>query len=148
MLKKVIFFLVEGSGGLWRCDTSRLPSFLDTRFTHSGEITSLTLRPRFGPREIPGTHFCQSLNQPQGLVQLKVLFKLSPYAKCTEPEPMVIIAFTRNGSLYRPHLPSCPISLRSDWISSSRLWLDHPSSYFPQYLLFKALNESDKHIFL
>jgi hypothetical protein len=37
---------------------SRLPHFLDNRLTDVGEVVSLTPRPPFTPRKIPGTHFC------------------------------------------------------------------------------------------
>jgi hypothetical protein len=40
------------------CETSRLPLFLDNRLTDGGEVVSLTRRPPFIPRNIPGTHFC------------------------------------------------------------------------------------------
>jgi hypothetical protein len=40
------------------CETSRFPHFLDNRLTDSGEIISLTRRPPFTHRWIPGTHFC------------------------------------------------------------------------------------------
>jgi hypothetical protein len=48
---------VTGRGGPKGCETSRLPHFLD-RLTDSGEVVSLTRRPPFTPRKIPGTHFC------------------------------------------------------------------------------------------
>jgi hypothetical protein len=40
------------------CETSRLLHFVDTRLTDGGEVASLTRRPPFTPRKIPGTHFC------------------------------------------------------------------------------------------
>jgi hypothetical protein len=48
------------------CETSRLPHFPDNRLTDGGEVVSLTRRPPFTPRKIPGTHFCQRLSRPQG----------------------------------------------------------------------------------
>jgi hypothetical protein len=36
--------------------TSRIPHFVDNRFTDGGEAVSLTRRPPF--TLIPGTHFC------------------------------------------------------------------------------------------
>jgi hypothetical protein len=45
-------------GGPQGCETSRLPHFLDNRLTEGGEVVSLTRRPPFTPRKIPGTHFC------------------------------------------------------------------------------------------
>jgi hypothetical protein len=45
--------------------TSRLSHFLDNRLTDGGEV-SLTHRPVFTPKNIPGTHFCQRLSRPQG----------------------------------------------------------------------------------
>jgi hypothetical protein len=46
--------------------TSRLPHFHDTRLTDGGEVVSLTRRPPFTPRKIPGTHFCYRMSRPQG----------------------------------------------------------------------------------
>jgi hypothetical protein len=40
------------------CETSRLPHFLDNRLTDGGEVVSLTRRPPFTLRKIPGTDFC------------------------------------------------------------------------------------------
>jgi hypothetical protein len=40
------------------CERSRLPYFLDNQLAHGGEIVSLTRRPPFTPKKIPGTHFC------------------------------------------------------------------------------------------
>jgi hypothetical protein len=49
---------VPGRGRPQGCETSRIPHFLDTRATDDGEIISLTRRPPFTPRKIPGTQFC------------------------------------------------------------------------------------------
>jgi hypothetical protein len=49
---------ITGRGSLYDCETSRLPSFLDSRLKDGGEVVSLTHRPPFTPREIPGNHFC------------------------------------------------------------------------------------------
>jgi hypothetical protein len=40
------------------CETSRIPHFLDNWFIDGGEVVSLTRRPPFTPKKIPGTHFC------------------------------------------------------------------------------------------
>jgi hypothetical protein len=45
-----------GREGPYGCVTSSHPHFLDNRFTDGGEA-SLTCRPPFTPRKIPGTHF-------------------------------------------------------------------------------------------
>jgi hypothetical protein len=39
-------------------ETSRLPRFLDSRLTDGGKVISLTHRPPFTLRKIPGTNFC------------------------------------------------------------------------------------------
>jgi hypothetical protein len=49
---------VTGRGGPYGCETSRLPHFLDSRLTDSGEAVSLTRRPPFILRKIPSTHLC------------------------------------------------------------------------------------------
>jgi hypothetical protein len=49
---------VTDRGGPQGCETSRLPHFLDNRHTDGGEVVSLTRRPPFTARKIPGTHFC------------------------------------------------------------------------------------------
>jgi hypothetical protein len=57
---------VTGREGPYGCETSRLSHFLDNLPTDSGEVVSLTRRPSFTPRKIPGTHFCLRLSPPQG----------------------------------------------------------------------------------
>jgi hypothetical protein len=49
---------VTGREGPWGCETSRLSHFLDNWLTDGGEVVSLTCRPPFTPRKIPGAHFC------------------------------------------------------------------------------------------
>jgi hypothetical protein len=46
-----------GRGGPWGYDTSRIPYFLNNRLTDSGEVVSVTCRPRFTPRKILGYSF-------------------------------------------------------------------------------------------
>jgi hypothetical protein len=48
---------VKGRGGSQRCETSRLPH-LENGLTDGGEVVSLTRRPPFTNRKIPGTYFC------------------------------------------------------------------------------------------
>jgi hypothetical protein len=48
---------VTGRGGPYDCKTSRLPHYLHIRFADGGEVVSLTRRPPFTSRKIPGTHF-------------------------------------------------------------------------------------------
>jgi hypothetical protein len=49
-------FCVTGRGGRWGSETSRLPHILDNRLADGCEAVSLTRRPPFTSREIPGTH--------------------------------------------------------------------------------------------
>jgi hypothetical protein len=49
---------VTGRRGPYGCETSKLPHFLDNRLREDGEFVSLTRRPPFTSRKIPGTHFC------------------------------------------------------------------------------------------
>jgi hypothetical protein len=57
---------VTGRSGLYGCETSRIPHFLDIRLTDGDKIAILKRLPRFttNPRKIPGTHFCYRLSQP------------------------------------------------------------------------------------
>jgi hypothetical protein len=56
--KKVKVTPVTGRGGPQGCEMSMLPHFLDSRLTDGVEVASLTCRPLFTPRKIPGTHLC------------------------------------------------------------------------------------------
>jgi hypothetical protein len=56
--KQGIAIPLTGRGGPWDCETLKLRHFLDIRLADGGEIVSLTRRPPFTPRNIPGTHFC------------------------------------------------------------------------------------------
>jgi hypothetical protein len=49
---------VTGCRGPKICETSRLPHFPHNRLADGGEVVSLTRRPPFTPRKIPGTYFC------------------------------------------------------------------------------------------
>jgi hypothetical protein len=44
---------VTGRGDPYGCETS-----IDNRLTSGDNVVSLTRRPSFTPRKIPGTHFC------------------------------------------------------------------------------------------
>jgi hypothetical protein len=57
---------VTGPEGPQGCEKLRLTHFLDIRLTDGGEVISLTQRPPFTHRKIPGTHFCYRLSRPQG----------------------------------------------------------------------------------
>jgi hypothetical protein len=50
---------VTGRGGPWRCETLRLPHFLDNMLTDGDEVVSLMHRPTaLYPQEFPHTPFC------------------------------------------------------------------------------------------
>jgi hypothetical protein len=49
---------VTGRGGQDGCELLRLPQFPDNQLTDEGEVVSLTRRPPFTLRKIPGTRFC------------------------------------------------------------------------------------------
>jgi hypothetical protein len=65
-VKKAKAILVPERERPYGCETSRLPHFLDNRLTDGGEVVSLTRRPPFTLRKIPGTHFCWRLSRPPG----------------------------------------------------------------------------------
>jgi hypothetical protein len=48
---------VAGLGGPQGCEKSRIPHFQDNRLTDGGDIVSLTRRPPFIARKIPGIYF-------------------------------------------------------------------------------------------
>jgi hypothetical protein len=58
IVKKGKAIPITGREGLQGCETSRLPYFLANRLTDGGEVVSLTRRPPFTSRKIPGTYFC------------------------------------------------------------------------------------------
>jgi hypothetical protein len=47
-------------------ETSRIPHFLDSGLTDSGEVVSLTRWKPFNPRKNLGSHFCYRLSHPRG----------------------------------------------------------------------------------
>jgi hypothetical protein len=47
---------VTDGGGPQGCEKSRLPHFLDSRLTGGCDVVSLTRRPLFTPKKIPGPH--------------------------------------------------------------------------------------------
>jgi hypothetical protein len=49
---------VTDDGGPYVCETSRISHFLDSLLTDGCEVASLTRRPPFTSRKIPGIHFC------------------------------------------------------------------------------------------
>jgi hypothetical protein len=68
--------LVTGPGEPLGCNTSRIPLFLDSRLTDGGEAISLTRRPSFASRKVPGTHVrgwvdTRAIGWLEGLGQLK-----------------------------------------------------------------------------
>jgi hypothetical protein len=65
-----------GRGGPWGCEISRLPHFLDSRLTDGSEVFSLTRRPPFTSRKIPGTHLLDAVSTPGAIVRLEVLGQL------------------------------------------------------------------------
>jgi hypothetical protein len=58
----------------------RIPHYLDNPLTDGGKVVSPTYRSRSTPEKhyfsAFGTHFCQRLSKPQGLVRLAGLGKL------------------------------------------------------------------------
>jgi hypothetical protein len=61
----------------------RISHCLDTRLTDVGKVVSLTHRPRFTPKKhyfsASGSHLCQRLSKPQGLVRPEGLGQLKKY---------------------------------------------------------------------
>jgi hypothetical protein len=88
--------------GLWDVEA---PTFsLGSRFSDGGDV-SLTLRPLFTPRKIPGTHFCYSLSRPQGHSapgRIRLIKKIQLHRK-SNPWPCGLI-----GNITRD-LPACGI---------------------------------------
>jgi hypothetical protein len=62
---KVKAIPVTGRGGLYGCETSRFPNFLENRVTDGGEVVSLKRRPPFTPRKIVGTHLLEAVSTPR-----------------------------------------------------------------------------------
>jgi hypothetical protein len=64
---------ITGRGGPLGCEPSRLPHFLDNRFTDGGKVASLTRLPPFTPQEDSWYLF---LLDPRAIVRLEGLGKL------------------------------------------------------------------------
>jgi hypothetical protein len=71
----------------------RIPHYLDNRLTDGGKVVSPTHRQHFTLQKhyylsASGTHFCQRLSKPKGLVRSEVLgkFKNSPH-RVSNPRP-------------------------------------------------------------
>jgi hypothetical protein len=58
VVKQTKAFPARGREGLYGCETSRLPHFLDSRATDDDEDVILSRRPPFSRRNIPGTQLC------------------------------------------------------------------------------------------
>jgi hypothetical protein len=57
-----------------------MPNYFDDRLTDGGKVESPTHRPHFTPQKhylsASGTHFCQRLSEPQGVVRPEGLGEL------------------------------------------------------------------------
>jgi hypothetical protein len=64
---------VTGCGDLQCCEMLRIPHCLDNQLTDGGKVASPTHRPCYTLQKhyysASGTHFCQRLSKPQGLVR-------------------------------------------------------------------------------
>jgi hypothetical protein len=49
---------ITGRGGLWGCETLKIPHFLDSLCVDGSEVVSLMCWQCFISQEDPGTHFC------------------------------------------------------------------------------------------
>jgi hypothetical protein len=90
---------VTGRGGLYGCETSRLPYSPDNRLRDGGKVVGPTHRPRSTPQKhylsASGTRFCYRLSMPQSLVLLEGLDKLKRTvltSSCPEPPIVWLVA--------------------------------------------------------
>jgi hypothetical protein len=56
--KKKKSIIVTGRGDSQGCETSKVPHFLDNRFTDGGKVVRFTRWPSYTPKKIPHTHIC------------------------------------------------------------------------------------------
>jgi hypothetical protein len=71
---------VTGLVGLYSCEMLIIPHCLDNRLTEGGKVVNPTHPPHFTHQKhyyfyVSGTHFCQKLSKPQGLVRPEGLGK-------------------------------------------------------------------------
>jgi hypothetical protein len=84
---------VTGRGGPYGCEMLRIPHYLGNRLTDGCKVVSPTRLPSFTHRNIPGTHFCYRLSEPQGLVRLEGLGQLkNPLTSGIEPATFRLVA--------------------------------------------------------
>jgi hypothetical protein len=124
---------VRGRGGLWSCETSRFPRFLDSRLRYGSDIVSLTLQPSFTPQK----HFLVLISV-KGWVNLKAMVRLEELGKlmkfihiigdrtrdllaCTiVPQPTTLRNVTGCRIRYQHVLR--PIGSHRSWIQSAWDW--------------------------
>jgi hypothetical protein len=85
-----------------------MPHYLNNGLVDGGEVSALRAGRDLLPMNIPSTHFCQKLSQPQGLVRLEGLGKqkkrndlietrTSGIPACSiAPEPSILQGILRN----------------------------------------------------
>jgi hypothetical protein len=73
---------VTGCGRPWGCESSRLPNFLDNRFTDGGKVVRLTRRTPFTPQEDSWYSFL-----------LEAASSTSSKRLCSPPEPIRMRTF-------------------------------------------------------
>jgi hypothetical protein len=88
LLLLLTFIPVTGREGQQRCETLRLPHFLDNRLTDGGEADSLTRQPPFTPREDSWYSFLLEAEfDRRDIVRLEGLGKLKKQLPHRESNP-------------------------------------------------------------
>jgi hypothetical protein len=136
--KKGKTILVTGRGCQQGSEMSMLPHFVDNWLTDGSEVVSVTCRPPFTPRKIPGTCFCQRLSrsQRQCVWKVKVSWKNQSTSQAIEPATFRLASASIN------YTTACPVQDRNLLCTFSSAFCSHTRNLhlWPHFICY-CLNE-------
>jgi hypothetical protein len=136
---------VTGRGGLYSYEVLRTPHCLDSRLADGGKVISPMYLLHFTPQKhyfsASGTHFCQRLSEPQGLVWPEGSGKLKKFDSCllelTKPE-WNIFKYSRVKNLVSSVTILLSISYYGVWYADWCTEYVEQHQIFPKWVMFVA----------